>query len=138
MFYPSKKLYIRSLLAKTVLAAMVAILPLYQASANETQPYSQNQTLTLERAIQVAQEQDPWLQSNRYRQQAVAAQSKAASTLPDPMVSVSVANLPVDNFDFSQEAMTQLKLGVSQSLPRGDTLALSEKRLQQLSEEFPL
>ncbi|MBD3653633.1 TolC family protein [Kangiella sp.] len=138
MFYLSRKLFIQSLLSKTVLAAIVAISPLYQASAKETQLYGQNQTLTLERAIQVAQEQDPWLQSNRYRQQVVTAQSKAASTLPDPMVSVSVANLPVDSFDFSQEAMTQLKLGVSQSLPRGDTLALSEKRLQQLSEEFPL
>lgn len=94
--------------------------------------------LTLEQAIKIAQNNDPWLQSNEYRQQAISAQSTAAGSLPDPMVSISVANLPVDSFDFSQEAMTQLKFGITQALPRGDSLALSQKRLQQLSEEFPL
>ncbi|AUD78612.1 transporter [Kangiella profundi] len=94
--------------------------------------------LTLEQAIQIAQNNDPWLESNEYRQQSISAQSTAAGSLPDPMVSISVANLPVDSFDFSQEAMTQLKFGVTQALPRGDSLELSQKRLQQLSQEFPL
>lgn len=94
--------------------------------------------LTLEQAIQIAQNNDPWLESNKFRQQSISAQSTAAGSLPDPMVSISVANLPVDSFNFSQEAMTQLKFGVTQALPRGDSLALSQKRLQQISQEFPL
>ena len=101
-------------------------------------PSTAPSSLTLEQAIRIAQSNDPWLESNEYRQQAISAQSTAAGSLPDPMVSISVANLPVDSFDFSQEAMTQLKFGVSQALPRGDSLALSQKRLQQLSQEFPL
>lgn len=34
--------------------------------------------------------------------------------------------------------MTQLKVGVTQALPRGDSLELTQKRLNQLSQEFPL
>ncbi|ACV27019.1 TolC family protein [Kangiella koreensis] len=96
------------------------------------------QKLTLEQAISLAQQNDPWLQSNQYRQQAVEAKSISANTYADPMISISAANLPVDSFDFSQEAMTQLKVGVTQALPRGDSLALAQKRLQQLGQEFPL
>ncbi|WP_417446214.1 TolC family protein [Kangiella sp.] len=95
-------------------------------------------SLTLEQAISLAQNNDPWLQSNQYRQQAVEAQSISANTYADPMISISAANLPVDSFDFSQEAMTQLKVGVTQALPRGDSLELTQKRLNQLSQEFPL
>ena len=104
----------------------------------QSKPSKMNEGLTLDQAVQLAQSNDPWLESNQYRQQAISAQSTAAGTLPDPMVSISLANMPVDTFDFSQEAMTQLKFGVSQALPRGDSLALSQKRLQQLSQEFPL
>jgi len=105
------------------------------AQANSEQAVK---NLTLEQAISLAQNNDPWLQSNQYRQQAVEAQSISANTYADPMISISAANLPVDSFDFSQEAMTQLKVGVTQALPRGDSLDLAQKKLQQLSQEFPL
>lgn len=122
------------LMASLFLMGMVA-LGSSKAIAN---PSITSSPLTLEQAIRIAQSNDPWLESNEYRQQAISAQSTAAGSLPDPMVSISVANLPVDSFDFSQEAMTQLKFGVTQALPRGDSLELSQKRLQQLSQEFPL
>ncbi|HEY9031786.1 MAG TPA: TolC family protein [Kangiella sp.] len=105
------------------------------AQANSEQA---TKSLTLEQAISLAQDNDPWLQSNQYRQQAVEAQSISANTYADPMISISAANLPVDSFDFSQEGMTQLKIGVTQALPRGDSLDLTQKRLNQLSQEFPL
>lgn len=123
-----------SLLASCCLISTI-VFNTAQATENSTVASRQ---LTLDQAINIAQSNDPWLESNKLRQQAISAQSTAAGSLPDPMVSISVANLPVDSFDFSQEAMTQLKFGVSQALPRGDSLALSQKRLQQLSEEFPL
>lgn len=120
----------------TILCLMsVLIFGNSEAVANSSVASSQ---LTLEQAVQIAQNNDPWLESNKFRQQSISAQSTAAGSLPDPMVSISVANLPVDSFDFSQEAMTQLKFGVTQALPRGDSLALSQKRLQQISQEFPL
>jgi|GEM_PF-5219437 len=38
------------------------------------------------------------------------ALSVEAGSLPDPSVSLGVANLPIDTFDFSQEGMTQFKV----------------------------
>jgi outer membrane protein TolC len=43
----------------------------------------------------------------------------------------------VDTFDFSQEGMTQFKVGVSQMFPRGKTLSLKREKLQKLSEMQP-
>ena len=93
--------------------------------------------LTLERAIALAQERDPWISGSRYRQQALQAQSTAAGSLPDPMINAGFANLPTDSFDFNQEAMTQFQVGVTQALPRGDTLQLQQKQLALLSEQHP-
>jgi outer membrane protein TolC len=93
--------------------------------------------LTLTAAVDIAQRNDPWLAGNAFRQQAVEAQGTAAGTLPDPIVSLGFANLPTDTFDFDQEAMTQFKVGVSQMFPRGDSRALSQKRLALLGSQYP-
>ncbi len=104
-----------------------------QAAQQRTQAVQH--ALRLEQAIELAWQQDLWLSGSRLRQEALEAQSHAADTLPDPVLSVGVANLPLDTFDFNQEAMTQLKLGVSQMLPRGDTLALSKQRYTLLGQQ---
>ncbi|PLW67644.1 transporter [Pseudohalioglobus lutimaris] len=86
----------------------------------------------------IAQQQDPWIEGNQLRQQALEAQSIAAGSLPDPVITAGFANLPTDSFNFDQEAMTQFKVGISQVLPRGDSLALSQQRLGLLSQQHPL
>jgi len=93
--------------------------------------------LTFNQAIKAAQKHDPWLKGNRHQQQAIESSSIAANTLPDPKVSISMASLPTDGFDFNQEGMTQLKIGVSQMLPRGDTLKFKSQQLQLESEMYP-
>ncbi|MEH6635397.1 MAG: TolC family protein [Halioglobus sp.] len=93
--------------------------------------------ITLSEAVHIAQRNDPWLAGSEFQQQAIEAQSTAAGTLPDPVVSVGFANLPTDTFDFDQEAMTQFKVGVSQMFPRGDSLALRQKRLSLLGAQYP-
>ena len=72
-------------------------------------------------SIKIAQKNDPWLTGNKHQQQAVEAMSLAVSSLPDPKISIGLANLPTDGFDFSQEGMTQLKVGITQMFPRGDS-----------------
>lgn len=94
--------------------------------------------LSLEQAIRQAQDQDPWLSGNQLRQEALVARSIAAGELPDPVVNVGLANLPTDTFDFNQEAMTQVRVGVSQQLPRGDSRALRRQQLEQLGSQYPL
>ncbi|TNE60483.1 MAG: hypothetical protein EP335_19085 [Alphaproteobacteria bacterium] len=60
----------------------------------------------------------------------------AAGALPDPMVSVGVANLPLDNLSLDREAMTQLRLGVRQSFPRGHTRSLMAATEQEKAAEM--
>jgi len=96
-----------------------------------------NEVLSFERAIKQAQEYDPWLKGNSHKQNALIALSRAVSTLPDPKMSLGVANLPTNGFDFSQEAMTQLKIGMTQVFPRGDTLEIKNKQLKIQSQAYP-
>ncbi len=94
-------------------------------------------TLTLEEAVDVAQKNDPWLIGNKSSQDAIESMSIAAGTLPDPKMSIGVANIAADSFDFSQEAMTLFKVGVSQMFPRGDSLKLRKQQLQLMGSQYP-
>ena len=88
-------------------------------------------------AVRKAQAGDPWLDGSRFREENLRSLSVSAGTLPDPTVSLGVANLPTDSFNFGQEPMTQLKVGVSQMFPRGDTRSLRQEKLERLSRIQP-
>lgn len=55
-----------------------------------------------------------------------------AGELPNPVLSLGLLNLPADDFDFDREAMTQLRFGLRQMFPRGDSRSLRSQgaRLQ--------
>jgi len=93
--------------------------------------------LTLKESILKAQENDPWLSGNQHQQDAVKFLSIAAGTYADPKVSLSMANLPTDNFNLSQEGMTQFKVAVAQMLPRGKSLAIKQQQLKLSSQQYP-
>lgn len=106
-------------------------------ASGSTLAQEKNQVLSLEQAIQIAINNDPWLVRNTKVEKAYDAQSTASSALPDPKVTINLANLPTDSFDFDQEGMTQFKIGVSQMFPRGDSLELRSKRFQLMREQQP-
>ena len=112
------------------LSVLCVVSPTLQAADNQ-KVWSFNNTVT------TAQKNDPWLTGNKHQQQAVEALSNAASSLPDPKISVAFANLPTDGFDFSQEGMTQLKVGITQMFPRGDSLTIKNQQLRIQSEAYP-
>lgn len=112
------------------LSVLCVASPILQAADNQ-KVWSFNSTVT------TAQKNDPWLTGNKHQQQAVEALSNAASSLPDPKMSVAFANLPTDGFDFSQEGMTQLKVGITQMFPRGDSLTIKNQQLRIQSEAYP-
>jgi len=93
--------------------------------------------LTFAQAIKIAQKNDPWLSGNRHKEDAIMSMSKVAETLPDPKVSIAMANVPIDGYDFNQEGMTQFKVGVTQMFPRGDSLALKNEQLRKESQAYP-
>jgi len=94
--------------------------------------------LTLEQVVDQALANDIWLSSSHHNETAKRAMADAAGALPDPKISLALANMPTDSFDFGQEGMTQFALGISQMLPRGDTLELKEQRFSQEAHLQPL
>lgn len=95
------------------------------------------QQLRLTDIISAAQQADPWQHQSQALQQARLAQSQLAGQLPDPKWSAKLQNVPLDNFSFNQHAMTQLNLGFSQTLPRGDSLTLQQRQLALSAQQFP-
>lgn len=63
-------------------------------------------------------------------QEALAYEDRAIadSQLPDPTLRAQMANFPLYNFDYNREGMTQLKFGISQRLPKGQTLSLTRDK----------
>lgn len=83
--------------------------------------------LTLEAATQLALRANPDLAEMQSRYEAMAAIPSQVGTRPDPVLSVNALNFPTDTFDFGQEAMTQVQLGLSQKLPFPGKLSLREE-----------
>ncbi len=98
-------------------------------------PSQAESVLTLKQAVSVAVSDDPWVTGSYQRQHAMIAKSVAAGELPDPVVSVGLANVPVDEFKLNQEPMTQIQVGISQQFPRGNSLALKQQQFHELSEQ---
>ena len=114
------------------------ILILLSAMSAISCPLQAAQSLPLQDAIAQAVTSDPWHDGNQLQQRAVEARSEGVTALPDPMLSLGVVNLPTDSFSFAQENMTQLKAGISQSFPRGDTRAIRQSQLQLQANAYPL
>lgn len=93
--------------------------------------------LSLNQAIQLGLQNDPWLKGNEHSQTKVESMAISAGQLPDPKVSLGLANIGADSFDFGQEPMTQLKVGVSQMIPRGKSLSLSREKLNTFAKQYP-
>ena len=121
---------VRLLLVQTVMVATLFLINPLAADAGES-------FLRLETAVRQAQLNDPWLAGNRHSQDAVESLSVAAGTYPDPKMTLGLVNLATDSFDFNQEGMTQLKVGVSQMFPRGDSLQIRRKQLELIGSQFP-
>lgn len=73
--------------------------------------------LTLEAAVALALENSPELGALSAKSAALGAVPPQAGALPDPVLSLNAMNLPTDTFDFDQEPMTQIQLGLSQAIP---------------------
>ena len=89
--------------------------------------------LSLKQAERLAIQSDPSIESFKATSRSLVDESVADNTLPDPKLHFGAVNVPVDSFDLQQEQMTQLKVGIVQSFPRGDVLSIKQKQSQYLS-----
>lgn len=102
-------------------------------------PFNSNQSLPdFKATLELVLNNDLWILANQMQQSAMEAESVAANSLPDPKLSLGLANLPTDSFEFAQEPMTQFKVGVTQVIPKGDVLELQHKKLQQMAQQQPI
>lgn len=127
--YLTKRLSIQLLILTTALTQQVNA----ETLASHSVASAQNDSL-LPLLIRQAVATDEWISA---RQLASRSQNEIAiksAQLPDPKLSLGLANMPLDSFDFDQEAMTQLKFSISQMLPRGDSLELKKQSWTQKSQ----
>lgn len=81
-------------------------------------------TLSIDQAVSLALQGNPGLAEIQARAEAAAQRPSQVGALPDPVLSFNAANLPLDSFDLTQEAMTQFQVGISQKLPWSGKLEL--------------
>ena len=123
----------RTPIAKAAMAALallcVPVLPTLSPAAfaashlSPTTAPATTRPLALNEAEQLAIQHDQGLEAAQMSSEASASAARAADQLPDPTVAVQLANLPLDNFGFTQTPMTITQFSISQTLPPGDTLA---------------
>jgi len=93
------------------------VLSLLLAAAGPCVQAASAERLTLEAAVALALAANPGLAGMRARAEAMASIPPQAGSLPDPVLSLNAMNLPTDGFALDQEPMTQLQVGIEQSLP---------------------
>lgn len=122
-----------------LLVLLVAVIPLSHANnldltAPKHDLAEQRAPLTLDTALSRVQLNNISLAEMQARAEAMAAIPSQAASLPDPMISFNLLNLPSDNLSTTQEAMTQMQFSISQQIPYPGKLALKESAARHLAE----
>lgn len=86
--------------------------------------------LTLSEAGRLALQHAPWYAHHRTNVEAASERAVYETRLPDPQLTFGAINVPTDSFKLNEEDMTMVMLGVRQSFPPGDTLALKGRRAE--------
>ena len=90
--------------------------------------------LSLQQAEQLALEADPLIMSYKASSRSYDAEATANGTLPDPKLRLGMFNVPLDTFSTSEDPSTQLRIGIQQEFPRGDTTDLKQQQSKWLAQ----
>lgn len=85
---------------------------------------SSSLSLSLQDAERAALANAPELQRFEAKRQALAAKAVADGELPDPKLMAGTINVPTNTFSFTQDDMTMIEVGLSQSFPKGHSRAI--------------
>ncbi len=92
-------------------------------------PVSAAGRLSLREAVSIAvKKHDPTVIAPEERAAALNEKAVSDSQLPDPTFNFGLLNVPVDTFRFTQEPVTQAKVGIQQTLPPGKTRSITRRR----------
>ncbi len=89
--------------------------------------------MDLNGAVHAALRNAPEIRKTIANQNKLSQEAIADSQLPDPMFTAGIMNLPTDSFDFDQEPMTQIQIGLQQSFPKGRSLKYSREKKEHLA-----
>ncbi len=90
--------------------------------------------LSLAAAERRALEYDAGIRASQSEARALRDQAVSDGQLPDPALTLGVADLPVDSFSRRADPMTQLSVGVAQAFPPGATLEHQSARTTHMAE----
>ena len=123
--YPQNiSFHARNSLVLAVFFVLIVIISMQSANA-----------LTLQE-VEVITRMNDYLSKSQYaRRDALEESAVADGQLPDPQLNVGLFNAPLDNFDLDREPNTQLRFGVTQAFPRGNTLKIRSQQTQWSSRE---
>ena len=125
MFHYRKSIRLPCTIDRVWLAAIALALGTLASTAASAQS-----TLTLAEAEQRALTGDPAIGALQARTRAMQDTAVADGQLPDPKLRTGIYNLPLDDFDASREPTTQLRLGIVQAFPRGDSLRYKQQQTE--------
>ncbi len=77
----------------------------------------QTKYATLESMIERAIEVSPRIKQTEIQKEIAKTEIEIGTNLPDPVLTVGLANMPVNSFSFKQEPMTGKIIGLSQAFP---------------------
>ena len=89
--------------------------------------------LDIDESVRLALLDDPVIAASQARSQALSDAAVADGQLPDPKLRTGLYNVPLDDFDLGDDPATQLRLGIEQSFPRGDTLQYRQRQSEWLA-----
>ncbi|NOJ14135.1 TolC family protein [Vibrio splendidus] len=124
-----------ALFSSATLAATTASASNAQHISAHDQASSTQQLNTL---IEIALSEDGNRKQYFAQSQAMRETGVASATLMDPKLKVGFGGLPVDSFQFDEDPMTNISVGLMQQFERGDTLDLQQKKAGQQADGLAL
>jgi cobalt-zinc-cadmium efflux system outer membrane protein len=103
--------YLKILITSIYVVTAASVFP------QELNKVSSLKNQSLQNLIETAIEVSPKLKMLLYKKEAASNRIEQNSNLPDPMLTLGFANLPVNSFSFTQEPMTGKIIGLSQAFP---------------------
>lgn len=103
------------------LAARLALPPPTSTTVAESR-------LPLAEAVRLALENQPLLAEKSAAMESTRHSAAAAGELPDPRLTLGLANVPSNGLSLTEEAMTTASIGIEQSIPGGDKRRLNAER----------
>jgi len=124
--FPVKNLRVRWALFFVVVNTPISVFSQEHVVERGSESSALNSTLSLKSTLNKVRSNDLSLVRLTIDAQAHIAEGGSNDYLPDPVLFGAIQSIPTDTFDIEQEPMTQLRFGVRQMFPKGESLEIKK------------